>query len=1051
MKIADFSIKHPKIILMVLIVLLVFGVLAAFSLNRNLIANLSLPTVVVVTTWPGVGPADIEREVTDPLEDALGTLTGLKQMTSVSRNSVSIITLELDYNEETDRRIPEIREKINGVTDQLPSDIPAPPSILQYSTDLLPVMTILVEGEGSRSELSKYCKDELIPTLSRVPGVAQVNMNGDSRDVVEITADMDRIRALRLSLPDISRTISASNVSLPGGDGIYHGYSLNIRTEGRYESLRDIEDQVLAFRDGQYIRLKDAAEVAVREDRRTNYVIADGNDSLVLSVIKQSDGDSIAISGNIREALGKIEAEHAGGLSFVYLKDDSENISMSINSVIESAVMGAILAVVILFIFLHNRNTTFIVGLSIPLCILFALIGLWAKGSSLDLMTLGGLTAAIGMIVDCSIVVLENVQRHFDAGMDRKKAASLGTDEVGMAVVASTTTTLAAFFPLLFITGLAGLILKDVAWTIIFALFSSMLVAIIAVPFLCSLFLKKDTKKTVGTRIARRVEGFMSSLTQGYQNLLRGALANRRSFLLGTFALLVLSILSFRLLGFEFLAQTDMAELEIDIETPGGYTLEMTRDKVLRLDEEIKRILPDEVESSYFVVGQSGSFGSGVEHNRAYGTLKLTGVGQRKRHVTEIINQLQHEIPRIIPDINASFRNGGVSNLLSMATGGEGFVVNVYGNSMDTVIAAAEQVQEYMARDPNVVDTDINIRFNQQEMTAKLLHQYLGTMGLSSYEAAMTNRIVFNGVNLGTFYGEDDNYPIELRTSLSNGEIPQDVLYGLSLGSPEGSSISYATFAELRTGETMSSISHRNKSRSLTVSAALRDPNVRETSRRVQDLLSTRGLVPGASWEIGGTTAEMLSSFQSLAVVLSIAVFLVYTVMVIQFERFTQPLLVMSSIPFTMIGVSAGLLIFGSSLSIVSLLGIVALAGVVVNNGIVLIDYINLLRDRDKMPLEEAVLTGAASRLKPILMTTLTTLLGIIPLAIGTGEGSEIYSPLGQSIFGGLFSSTFITLFFIPVIYLITEKRRERKQLEKSRETGESGGGIQSDPEPNPE
>jgi HAE1 family hydrophobic/amphiphilic exporter-1 len=514
-----------------------------------------------------------------------------------------------------------------------------------------------------------------------------------------------------------------------------------------------------------------------------------------------------------------------------------------------------------------------------------------------------------------------------------------------------------------------------------------------------------------------------------YVKFLKGALASRKSFLTGTAILFVLSIFSLRLLGFEFLAQTDMAEIEVSIETPGGYTLEMTRDKTLLLEKTIREILPGEFADSYFVVGQSGHFESGNEKNRAYGTIKLTRVRDRKRHVTAIVNELQRRIPRMIPGLKADFSNGGLSNLLSLATGGEGLVVNVYGNTMDTVISGAEQIRRYLLLDPNVSTVDLDIRLDQQEMGVRLIHQNLSLLGLSVREAAMMNRIIFNGVNLGTFYAADGkNYPIELRTPLSGGRVPQDVLYSLSLNTPRGAQVSFASFAELETRSSFSQINHRNKSRSISVRAALKDPNVRESSRLIAETIKKEGLVPGASWELGGSTEEMLSSFGSLIVVLAVAVFLVYAVMVIQFERFMQPLLVMSSIPFTLIGITGGLLLFGSSLNIVSLLGVIALAGVVVNNAIVLIDYTNLLRTQYKMPLEEAIVAGALSRLKPILMTTLTTLLGVIPLAIGGSEGSEIYAPLGQSIFGGLFSSTFITLFFIPVVYLIVEKRQERKR-----------------------
>ncbi|MCL2765861.1 MAG: efflux RND transporter permease subunit [Treponema sp.] len=1038
MKIADFAIKHPKIIIMLLVMLLVFGLIAAFSLRRNLIADMSMPTIIVITTWPGVGPSDIELEITNPLEEALGTLAGLRQMSSVSRNSVSVIELQLGYNEKAEDRLYEIREKINSATNRLPADLPSAPSILQYSTSELPIMTIIVKGAGSRSELSNLCRDEIIPALSRVSGVANVNMNGDSKDILEITADLDRLSALQIPLLDIARIIPAANISLPGGDGVFQGYNLNIRTDGRFTSLDDFEDQVISFKDGQYIRLKNAADISIKEDRRTNYVISGGEDVLALSVIKQQDGDSITISREIRAVLNEFENNYGGVLSFTYIKDDAKDISMSINSVLRSAILGAFLAVIILFIFLHNTSATLMISFAIPLSILFTMLGLWVKGSSLDLVTLGGITAAIGMVIDCSIVVLEMIQRHFGKGkLDAKQAASLGVRETGSAVIASMTTTMAAFFPVLFLTGLAGIILKDVAWTMIFSIFFSMLVAIVVIPFLCSLFLKheKDTVrfskyefKGLGKLISAPVEKFMETLNNSYKKLLLSAIKNKFSFLAGTLILFILSIFSLRLLGFEFLAQTDMAEIVVNVETPGGYTLEMTREKVLLLENKIKDIIPDELDTSYFIVGQGGAFSLGFEPNTAYGTIKLKRLRERRRHVTEIVNELQDKIRREITDVQADFRNGGLSNLLSMATGGEGLVVNVYGASLDTVITAAQQVRQYMLQDPNVVNTDINIRFNQREMNTRILHQYSGLLGLSSYEAALTNRIVFNGISLGTFYGPDRNYPIELRTNLGSANIPQDVLYSLGINTGRGNQVSYANFAELGIEETLSQINHRNKSRSIRVTASLADPNVRESTRRLEAILKAQGIVPGASWELGGATAEMLSSFQSLIIVLALALFLVYSVMVIQFERFTQPLLVMSSIPFTLIGITGGLLLFRSSLNIVSIMGIITLSGLVVNNAIILISYINLLRDKYELPLEEAVIKGSISRLKPILMTTFTTLFCVIPLSMATGEGSEVYAPLGQSIFGGLFSSTFITLFFIPVTYLLIEKRRENKK-----------------------
>ncbi|MDR1894904.1 MAG: efflux RND transporter permease subunit [Spirochaetales bacterium] len=1032
MKISDFGIKHPSVVLMLMIVLLVFGIMAGLNLRRSLIAEMSMPTLVVFSLWPGAGPEDVEREVTNPLEEALGTLAGLEEMTSSSQDSISLITLQFSYGEKAVDKIPEIREKINSAIPSLPEDLSGVPSIMAYSTDALPVMTILAEGLGSRIELSRYCREELVPRLSRIPGVAQVRLQGASQEKVQIEADLGRLSALGISLLDLAGILSAVNVSLPAGQGVFQDQNLNLRTEGRYESLGEIEDQVIAFREGSYIRLRDLARVSQEEEDRENYVIAGGRDSVAFFITRQSDGDSLSISRDCRRILEEVRQETGGAINFEYLKDDSINIRLSMNSVAASAIMGAVLAVLVLILFLHNISTTLIIGLSIPLSLLFTLAALWAKGSGLDLVTLGGLTAAIGMIVDCSIVVLENIQNHFVMGKDRKTAASLGAQEVGQAVIASTATTLAAFVPLLFLSGLAGIILKDVAWTIIFALFFSAVTAVAVIPFLCARLLKLPKPRSPGA--AGAWEGIMEKTAEGYTKMLTAVLDHRRLFLCSALALLVISGLSLRLLGFEFLAQTDMAEIEITLETPDGYTLERTRDKALELERLIREVVP-ETESSYFVVGQNSPFFAGTTANAAYGMVRLAP-RKGRAHVTEIINRMSRELPGRIPGLKGSYKNGGLSNLLSLATGGAAFAINVYGSSLEDVIAASEKLSRIMALDPNVNSVDSNARLNRQELSLKLNPRYMGDLGLSPQAAAYTNRILFNGLAVGNYYGGRDPVSIELTTDLKGGRIPEDLLYRLNLPSAAGEPVSFANFIELESRTAMSSINHRNKSRSITVRAELKDPNVRETSRRVQEELNAQGLVPGVRWEVGGTTAEIMNSFRSLVLVMSIAVFLVYAVMVIQFERFTQPLIIMTSIPFALIGITLGLLAFGATLNIVSLMGIIALAGIVVNNAIVLIDFINLLRLRDGLDLRQAIFRAARSRLKPILMTTITTLLGVIPLALGLGEGSEVYSPLGQSIAGGLLSSTFITLFLVPTLYYIVEDRKERRKA--LREKGET-------------
>ena len=566
-------------------------------------------------------------------------------------------------------------------------------------------MTILASGTGSEVDLSRFCREDVLPSLSRIEGVAGAAINGEVNEVLEIQADISKLNSLEISLTDIYSLLKSSNLSVPGGDVVFRNYNLNIRTDGRFSSVREVENLVIAFKEQTPIYLKDVAAVSIKREKPESYVISNGREALSLTLDKKKAGDAIAISREVKAILKDFERENQGAYAFEVLIEDSDKIDAAVGSVVDSAVLGAVLAVLILFLFLHNWRTTVIVAVSIPLSLLFTMIAMKVKGMTINMITLGGMTTAIGMIVDSSIVVLENIYRHLKEGMGVKEAASLGSREVGGAVVASTSTSLAVFIPILFLSGLTGLILQDVAWTILFSLFSSMLVAIMVVPFLSSLLLKPIPQRMgegVGgagplhIRAGRRVENGIDWISRGYYRGLHRVLESRLFFIGIAAALLVLSVLSFRLLGFEFLEQTDMAEIQITIETPGGYTLDMTREKVLVIEALIKKVVPEYKTGVYFV-GRGGNMASGYEPNKAFGTISLSGVETRNRHVMEIIPVINEAVAREIPDVDVSVANGGVSAKMALATGGEGFIVEVYGSSMDKVIAGAETARQLMA------------------------------------------------------------------------------------------------------------------------------------------------------------------------------------------------------------------------------------------------------------------------------------------------------------------------------------------------------------------
>lgn len=1035
MKLADFAIKHPAIISIILIALVLFGIISLRDLTQDMLSEIDLPSVLILTIYPGAGPEDIEREITNVLENELTTLEGVKTISSTSGSGNSTISLDFDWGTDIDVKLPEIREKINNVSDELPDGIEGVPTMLKITPDILPILTVSVQSRMDRKALSDFAEDFVIPSLSRIAGVASVNLQGGVELHAEIVLNLSHLNAKGVSILEVLRQLEYGNVSFPAGTVRFRGKELTVRTAGEFGSLEEIGNVVVGFKDNTYIRLKDVADISILPKDPEGYTVSEGEEIIVIDIMKQQGEDTNAIISDAYEILDTIEREHHGTVEFVPIADQSIDIKRAIDSVKSAAILGGILAVMILFLFLRNVRTTLIIAISIPLSVIIAFSAMRLKGQSLNIMTLGGLTVGIGMIVDSSIVVLENIYKNFLSTGDRVRAASVGTAEVGGAIIASTTTSLCVFLPLLFVESYAGMILQDVSWTIIYALAAAMLVAIFVVPFLASRLLKKPRPGRIKgfVFLTGGIEKGFTKLERGYRSALKWAVGNRFFILIFALAVLAISVLAFDFIGFEFVPQIDMNEIEINIETPEGYTLEDTKEKVNRVENIIRGLVP-ELETMLFYVGQSNSFGLIHSSNHAFGRIRLISSKERERDVFTIIDIVQNEIDRQIPDVNALVVNGGLGALSTAITGGEGFKIEVYGNNMDDVIESAKTVQEIMKQDPNTVRTEINTSFNKQEIVSDLALDYMGNLGLTPYEAAVSSRIIFNGTTAGIYRSGGGSYDIFLKSDLAGKKISEDVLNTLTLKSQNGKLISFANFADMNVEPSVSSIHHENKMKSIVVTAYLRSADVRATSARVTGMIDELSLPLGVNYQIAGSAAEMIESFKTLLFAMVIAVFLVYTVMVIQFERFTQPLIVMASIPFTVIGVTAGLLMFGSTLSIVSFLGVIALSGIVVNNAIVLIDYINLIRKRDKKNLLDAILDGGSSRLKPILMTTLTTILGVLPMAFGLGEGASMYAPLGQAIAGGLVTSTLITLFLVPVLYYILEsallRRRAKRKLD---------------------
>lgn len=1039
MKISDFAIKHHVIITIFLVAALIFGLITFASMKQEMFSNVGMPSVMIITVYPGVGPNDVEKEVTNIIEEAVSELSGIRNITSSSVDSLSVVEIQFDWGTDIDKKLPELREKINKILEDLPDGVDGIPTILKMSSSSLPMMTIAVDSPLDRDSLTDFVKKQVVPQLIRIEGIARISVRGGVDKILNIKIHIDLLESKNVSVLDLFQALKYNNISLPAGSIVFQGSEINLRTFGDFSSPDEIKNLVIGYKDNTFIRIKDVADVKITNKKIDNLTESFGNDILVIDIQKQQDKDTIKIAREINKRLKKIEENYNNLVTFKPMSDQSADIKLAIKSVSNSAIQGALLAVIILFVFLRNIRATLIIAVSIPLSILFTFIAMKVAGMSINLMTIGGLTVGIGMIVDASIVVLENVYKIFDKTKDSVKASSVGTSEVGGAIIASTSTSLAVFIPIAFVKGFAGMVLKDIAFTVIFALTSSLLVAIIVVPYLTSLFLRENKhihKITVFKKFSDWVGRIIDGLILLYKKSLKFALENRVFIFVLAISVLIISFFIFNFMGFEFLSETDMDEIQMTINTPAGYTLDKTRKKVYQIEQIIKREVP-EVENVVFYIGLADSFGIMKSSNVATGKIRLIKHKLRKRSVFKIIDILRDKIKNEVPDVDISIINGGLGALAAIATGGEGFMIEVYGNDFNKVYNSAKMIEKMLREEPLVEKAELDVKFDRQEMVADLLLDYMGNLGVSSYEAAITSRILFHGMEVGKYRTSDKTYDIYLDSDVVDQPVTEDILNRISLRSQSGKFISFANITDFKLKQSASVLHHKNKQKSIIVTAYLKKADFRAIQNSFLPKLRQVVFPVGVNWEVSGQAKEMAESFKSLFYALLIAIFLVYMVMVIQFERFTQPLIVMLSIPFTVIGVALGLILFGSTLSIVSFLGIIMLAGLVVNNAIVMIDYINLLRKKYKKPLVEAIIEGSGSRLRPILMTTLTTILGVIPMALSLGEGSEIFAPLGQSVAGGLITSTLITLFVVPSIYYSLEITRLKRKMKKEKKLNE--------------
>ncbi|SFR14114.1 efflux RND transporter permease subunit [Desulfoscipio geothermicus] len=1016
MKITDFSIKRPLTIAVLVTVVLILGGVSLSRLNIDLYPEMNLPVAVVMTEYPGAGPQEVENMITRPLESILGTVSDLDSIQSVSSTGSSTVIVMFNWGTDMNFAALQMREKVDIIKSFFPDDA-GNPTVFKMDPNMLPIMQMSVSG-GDPVQVKQVADDVIQPRLERVPGVAAVRVEGGAEREIKVLADPARLQGYGFSLNQIVQVLQAENMNISGGHVEEGKKDLLVRATGEFRDLNDIRNLVLTSPTGTRVHLGDLAEVLDGAKESTSISRVNGKPGLTILIHKQSVANTVQVAREVKKALQDIEKDIPADFEIGILLDQSEFIEQSIQSVVHKIFFGGLLAMLVMLVFLRNLRSTLIISTAIPISIVFTFVLLYFNDMTLNLFSLGGLALGVGLIVDDAIVVLENIYRHRQQGYSRMDAARVATDEVGNAVIASTLTTIAVFLPIVFVEGLASQLFKPMALTVSFSVAASLAVALTLVPLLASRFLKltETGEGTFSGRVFGASERWFDRLHRRYEKILAWSLGHRKRVIIAVALLFVGSLALTPLVGAEFMPVMDEGYVKVQVDMPNGTGLEET-DRCIAVIEKLGEQIP-EVKNIYASIGFTGSesMGGEVSSDRGQIFFELVDKEQRSRSTEDVAEEMR-DLVRGIPgaDIKVS-ATGPASEGQGM---GSPVQVDIKGDDLDTLTRLADEVTEIIEKVPGTRQVTNNLADGLPELRVRVDRERAALYGLSGAEISSTLRTAIQGT-VATQYrtGEDE---IDVRVQLANAESARMAdLQNLTVMTGTGVVVPLHVVTDIIEREAPSSINRQDQTRMVSVTANLSGRDLGSVMKDIRARLDQLPLPPGYFIEYGGQNEEMMKAFGNLGLALILAIVLVYLVMVAQFESLLYPFIIMFSVPVTIIGVVLSLLMSGRPFSVPAFIGIILLAGIVVKNAIVLVDYVNVLRRRG-VERNEAILKAGPTRLRPILMTALTAVLAMLPMALGIGEGSEGQAPMATVVVGGLLFSTLITLVLVPVVYTILD------------------------------
>jgi HAE1 family hydrophobic/amphiphilic exporter-1 len=1022
--ISEFAIKRPVFTVMITLVVLVLGFISLSRLPIDLMPNITYPTLNISTSYPNTAPEEMEQMITRPIEEAMSSVPGVEEVFSTSTQGSSRVRVMFAWGTDLDEAANDIRERIDRIIGRLPEDVDRP-TLRKFDPAQSPVLMLGALSDLDPIQVRKIIDQQISYRIERVPGVASVDVWGGLEREIQVNLLPDKVKALGLPLDGIISKIRQENIDVPAGTIEKGNYEIVIRIPGVYTDIGQISDTIVAMRAGAPIRLKDIASVEDSYSRITRVARINDTPGVRVMVYKQSGKNTVNIVEGVQKEIAQLSADYPQ-IRFITVRDSAKFIRSAISNVASSAMYGGLLAVVVLLFFLANFRSTLVIALSIPISIIATFTLIYFGHMTLNVMSLGGLALGVGMMVDSSIVVLENIFRMKHGGTPTVTACVEGSKEVTGAIIASTVTTLIVFLPMAFVRGSSGIMFKELSYVVTFSLLCSLFVSLTLVPLLSSRLLAGRAALGAGrgAKLAAKSRAIFASMEDGYKSILHYSLDHRSRVLGLAVALLAVSLFLIRFVGQEYLPQTDEGEVSVNVEMEVGTRLMVMDQKLKDVSATIKTLVP-EIESIEEGAGSGGWRGGA---NQGSITLRLVPKSQRRRSSEAIAAALAKKLSNV-PGAVIRTRASGGQMMFGMRGGGgqERLQVEVRGYDMEVAQALAEQVGRVVSDTPGVSDVRISRLEGTPEQHFMIDRQKASEMKLSVNQVADFIQTILMGTQASQYREGGREYRILVKVKNSERLDVSDIL-DLTVTNSDGQQISLRNVINARPMRGPQQIERRDRERIITVSGELAGRDMGSVIRDIR--LGLRRVPVPRDFTIGftGDYEEQQKAFRELLISILLALFLVYMVMAMLYESLRDPLIVMFSVPLAVIGVVFILLLTGTTFNVETYIGCIMLGGIVVNNAILLVDYTNLLRRRDKMPLREAIEEAGRRRLRPILMTALTTIMAMIPLALGLQEGSEVQTPLARAVIGGLISSTLITLVVVPVVYSLFEKKEKRAE-----------------------